>query len=126
MYKIDKEPNSDEAICSNCEQIIDKLDIRETIDGDQGCTECVSSCLWCGNHYLNEDLYSNPFLGYVCPACENAEDYLKASKDEVVKHALRAYFDSDINRRIENEIIRVARNEGYYELSDEMKNDLKR
>lgn len=120
----DPKPNSDQVYCENCEMIIDKLDIVETIDGKSGCTECISQCGWCGHHYFSADMYSNPYLGYVCKACENAEDYLSASRDEVLKDALRCLFDATTNKRIENEVIRIGGNEGYNDLANEMKSDL--
>jgi len=125
MYEIDPKPNSDQVYCSNCENIVEKNDIRETIDGKSGCIDCVSVCLWCGNHYLNEDLYSNPYLGYVCDACKNAEDYMKASEEEIEKDALRLLFD-DCIPSIEPLIIDYVIKKGYMELAQEMKNDLKR
>ena len=123
MYEIDPKPNSDQAICKNCETIVEKSSIVETIDGKYGCFECIAFCQWCGDFYHREDLYDNPFLGYVCEACENAEDYLKASKDEVLKAALRCYFDSSINKRIENEIIKITQSVGYNNLAQELKQD---
>lgn len=125
MYEIDHKLTDDEAICSNCDIIIDKLNIVETIDGKHGCFECVAQCGWCGNDYLSEDMYSNPYLGHVCKACENSDDYMAMSREEVLKDALRCLFDSTTNKRIENEIIRIAWNEGFYECAKEMKSDIK-
>ena len=124
-YEIDKQPNSDQTYCENCECICDKTDILETIDGISGCVNCISVCLWCGNHYLNEDLYSNPYLGYVCPACQNAEDYLQASEAEITKDALRNLFDSTTSERVEKLVIGLAIRKGYNFLASEMTNDLK-
>jgi len=125
MYEIDKQPNSDQEFCSNCECLVDKLDIRETIDGKSGCSGCVSQCNWCGNHYLNEDMFNDPYLGYVCPACNNAEDYLQASEDEIIKDALRVLFDSTTNKRVESLVIGLSIRKGYNFLAAEMKSDLK-
>ena len=124
-YEIDKQPNSDETICENCEMIVDQTDIIKTIDGKSGCAECVSQCDWCGNHYLNEDMYDNPYLGYVCKACQNAEDYLNANEAEITKDALRCLFDSTTNKRVENLVIGLAIRKGYNFLAAEMKSDLK-
>ena len=125
MYEIDKQPNSDETYCENCECIIDKLDIRETINGENGCVNCVSQCNWCGNFYFNEDMFDNLYLGYVCPACNNAEDYLNASEAEITKDALRVLFDSTTNKRVESLVIGLAIRKGYNFLAAEMKSDLK-
>jgi len=125
MYDIDKEPNCDQGFCENCENIIDKTDLIKTIDGKSGCVNCVSQCGWCGNHYLNEDMYDNPYLGYVCKACENAEDYLQASEDEITKDALRCLFDATTNKRVESLVIGLAIRKGYNFLAGEMRNDLK-
>jgi len=125
MYEIDPTPNDDQTFCPNCEMIVNQTDIRETIDGKSGCSECVSQCNWCGNHYLNEDMFDNPYLGYACPACENAEDYLQASEDEIIKDALRCLFDTTTNKRVENLVIGLAIRKGYNFLAAEMKSDLK-
>jgi len=125
MYEIDKQPNSDQQFCENCECVIDELDILETINGKSGCSGCVSRCIWCGNHYLNEDMFDNPYLGYVCKACQNAEDYLNASEAEITKDALRCLFDSTTNKRVENLVIGLAIRKGYNFLAAEMKSDLK-
>jgi len=122
MYEIDKQPNSDEQFCENCECVVDQTDIMETIDGKSGCNGCVSQCSWCGNHYLNEDMYSNPYLGLVCNTCKNYEDYIKASEDELLKDALRCLFNDCIST-IEPLIIDYAFKKGYYNLADELKND---
>jgi len=124
-YEIDPTPNSDQQFCQNCEIICDKLDIRETVEGGKGCINCVSQCSWCGNHYLNEDMFNDPYLGYVCDACKNAEDYLQASEDEIIKDALRVLFDSTTNKRVESLVIGLAIRKGYNFLAAEMKSDLK-
>ena len=125
MYDIDPKPNSDQTFCPNCEIICDKLDIIKTIDGKSGCSGCVSQCNWCGNHYLNEDMFNDPYLSYVCDACKNAEDYLQASEDEIIKDALRHLFDTTTNERVENLVIKLAIRKGYIFLAAEMKSDLK-
>jgi len=124
MYDIDPTPNSDQTICDNCENIVEKTDIIKTVDGKSGCVNCASQCLWCGNHYLNKDMYSNPYLGYVCKACKNAEDYLQASEDEITKDALRCLFDATTNKRVESLVIGLAIRKGYNFLAGEMRNDL--
>ena len=124
IYDIDPQPNSDQTFCPNCEIICDKLDIRETVDGDKGCINCVSECEWCGNFYFNEDMFDNPYLGYVCKACQNAEDYMNASEAEITKDALRALFDSTTNKRVESLVIVLAIRKGYNFLAAEMKSDL--
>ena len=125
MYDIDPKPNSDQTFCPNCEITCDKLDIIKTIDGKSGCSGCVSQCNWCGNHYLNEDMFNDPYLSYVCDACKNAEDYLQASEDEIIKDALRHLFDTTTNERVENLVIKLAIRKGYIFLAAEMKSDLK-
>ena len=127
----DPKPNSDQAVCENCECIVDKFDlfrinqghIKETIKGESGCINCISRCEWCGNDYLNEDMYDNPYLGYVCWTCEPGEEYQKASEDEITKDALRCLFDQTNNRRIEDLVIELAEKKGYNELAKEMKSD---
>ena len=122
MYEIDREPNNDEQFCDNCECICEKTDIRETIDGISGCVNCVSRCEWCGNDYFRDEMYDNPYLGYVCTACQNAEDYMKASEAEITKHALRSLFDN-CTKSAEPLIIELAFKKGYYNLADELRND---
>ena len=123
MYDINPKPNSDEAICSNCQIVKGKDHITETVDGDSGCVNCVSQCGWCGNHYLNEDMFNNPYLGYVCKACENAEDYMKASEDELLKDALMCYFNDIDHKGIIQLIINYAIKKGYNDLANELNND---
>jgi len=123
MYEINPTPNSDQQFCPNCECLIDNLDTRETINGEQGCINCISKCEWCGHFYFNEDLYDNPFLGYVCNNCINSEDYQKAARSEVIKTALRSLFDSTTSERVENEVIKTAWREKYFDLANELKSD---
>ena len=119
----DPKPNSDHAVCENCEIVVDKLDIMETIDGKYGCNECINRCQWCGDFHLREDMYDNPYLGFVCWFCEPGEEYQKASETEILKDALRCLFDQTSNRRIENLVIELAEKKKYYELALEMKSD---
>ena len=123
MYEIDPKPNSDQVYCDNCEMIVDELDITETINSEPGCTECISKCGWCGHYYFRADMFDNPYLGYVCDACLNAEDYVKASDDEITKDALRRLFDSLISKETEGMIIKLAWKKGYFEFADDLKND---
>ena len=124
MYDIDPKPNSDQKVCDNCECVVDELDIIETIDNKSGCVNCVDHCLWCGNHYLREDMYDNPYLGFVCWKCEPAEDYQKASEEEIIKDALECLFNQTPSRQIRNMVISLAQQKGYNELAHELKNDL--
>ena len=119
----DPKPNSDQGYCQNCEMIVDELDIIKTVDGESGCVNCIDRCGWCGNYYFREELYDNPYLGFCCDACLNAEDYNKASDAEIEKHSLRCLFDSTCSKEIENQIIKLAWKKGYYEFVDEMRND---
>ena len=123
MYEIDKKPNSDETFCENCEMIADKLDITETITGDAGGINCIDRCGWCGNYYLREDMFDNPYLGFCCDTCLHCEDYMEASKDEVLKQALRCLFDSTTSKQIENLIITIGVHLEYFELVNELCND---
>ena len=123
MYEIDPKPNSDQVICDNCEMIVNKLNITETIDGKPGCTECIARCGWCGHYYFREDMYDNPYLGYCCDACLHCEDYMKASKDEVLKDALRCLFDTTESKAVERLIITTAIHLEYFEFSNELAND---
>ncbi len=123
MYPIDPKPNSDQKFCDNCENVVDELDITETIAGEPGCINCIDRCGWCGNYYLREDLYDNPYLGFCCDACLHADDYMSASKDEVLKHSLRCLFDSTTSKAVERLVISTAINLEYFELSNELAND---
>ncbi len=123
MYEIDPKPNSDQEFCENCEHLADKLDITETISGEPGCINCIDRCGWCGNYYLREDMYDNPYLGYVCDACLHAEDYMSASKDEVLKDALRCLFDTTTSKQIERLIISTAIHIEYFEFATELTQD---
>ncbi len=123
MYEIDPVPNSDQTYCDNCETIVDEKMITETITGEPGCVNCIDRCLWCGNYYLREDMYDNPYLGFCCDACLHAEDYMKASKDEVLKQALRCLFDSTTSKEVENLIITIGVHLEYFELVNELCND---
>lgn len=118
----DPKPNSDQIVCQNCDTIVDEKMITETIDGEPGCTECISKCGWCGHYYFSQDMYDNPYLGYTCGACLHCEDYMKAAKDEVLKDALRGLFDIS-GKGYEDLIITIAFQLGYYELADELRND---
>ena len=89
MYDIDPKPNSDQTYCSNCECIIDKLSIIETINGKSGCTECISNCALCGDSYFWSDMKHNPYFGWACQSCVNGEESQKATEQEVIKEALR-------------------------------------
>lgn len=124
MYDIDPKPNSDQKTCENCDRIVDKLMITETIAGELGCSECIFKCGWCGHYYFGADMYQNPYLGYCCDACLHCEDYMKASKDEVLKDALRCLFDSTTSKQIERLIISTAIHLEYFELSNDLANDL--
>jgi len=121
-YEIDPKPNSDEQFCDNCEMIVDKTDILETIDGISGCVNCVSRCEWCGNDYFRDEMHNNHYLGYVCNACKNAEDYMSMNEAEITKHALRSLFDN-CTKSAEPLIIELAFKKGYYDLAHELKND---
>jgi len=123
MYEIDPKPNSDQEICDNCEIIVDEKLITETIDGESGCTECISRCVWCGNYYFSDNVFSSPYFGPACKSCLNGEEYRKATKQEVIKEALRCYFDQTNNRQVEGLIIDVAKEEGFLELAHKLKND---
>jgi len=124
MYEINPQPNADQTYCSNCENIIDRFDFRKTTHDKYGCVDCISRCEWCGRDYFNEDMFNNPYLGYVCDACRNAEDYMNASEAEILKDALRVLFDSTTNERVENLVIKLAIRKGYIFLAAEMKSDL--
>ncbi len=119
----DPVPNSDQEFCDNCECLVDKLDITETIAGEPGCVNCIDRCGWCGNYYLREDMYDNPYLGFCCDACLSAEDYMNASEAEITKNSLRCLFDQTTNKEIEKLVIKLAEKKGYSELANEMKSD---
>ena len=123
MYKIDPKPNSDQTFCENCECIVDEKMITETIAGEPGCSECIFKCGWCGHYYFGADMYSNPYLGYCCDACLHAEDYMEASKNEVLKDALRHLFDSTESKAVERLIISTAINLEYFEFATELSSD---
>jgi len=126
MYEIDPKPNSDQSICDNCECIVDNGNVKLTYkDGEfvKGCIECVERCEWCGNDYFRDEMFDDPYLGFCCNACLNAEDYMKASEAEITKDALRCLFDTNISKEIEDLIIKLAWKKGYYEFADELKND---
>lgn len=120
----DPKPNSDQTVCENCECMVDELSITETINGDTGCTECISNCRWCGNPHFNDDMFDCPYFGKTCQPCLNGEEYQKALRQEILKNALRCYFDQTPSRQIERLIIDAVRSEGFTELAHEMKNDL--
>jgi len=124
MYDINPKPNSDEAICSNCEIVIGKDHITETVDGDSGCTECISYCQRCGKDHFIQDMYSSPWFGKICNDCISTDDYKKAVRNKILKSALRCYFDKIDHGRIENTIIEVAEIMGFTELAIEMRSDL--
>ena len=121
----DPKPNSDQAICDNCEMIIDKLNIIETNEGDNGCTECISNCQWCGKSHFSQSMFLCPYYNLVCDECMNADDYKKAVNDSVFKNALRCYFDETKCKRTEDKIIGVTQKMGYFDLSNEMCSDIK-
>ena len=123
MYEIDKQPNSDEAFCENCECLVDEKMITETIDGDAGCTECISRCDICFKFHFTQDMYSCPYFGRVCNDCVSDKDYKKDVRDKVIQESLRCYFDETPFKQIEGLIIEVAWQEGYYKFADELKND---
>ena len=123
-YEINKEPNSDEEFCSNCECLVDKLDIRETVEGDKGCVNCISDCKWCGRAYFSQDMSSDPFFRLICNTCVKTDDYKKGVRDKVISEALRCYFDTLDHEQINQLTIEVARFEGFTELAREMKSDL--
>ncbi len=123
MYEIDPVPNSDQTYCQNCETIVDEKMITQTIEGKPGCTECIDRCGWCGNYYLRENMYDNPYLGYCCDACLHCEDYMNASEAEITKDSLRCLFDRTTNKEIEKLIIKLAAKKGFNELANEMKSD---
>lgn len=120
----DPKPNNDQTYCSNCECIVDNYMIRETIDNRKGCTECISNCAWCGNSYFNDNMFDCPFFSRTCQSCLNGEEYQKALREEILKNALRCYFDQTPHRQIERLIIDIASSEGFTVLANEMKNDL--
>jgi len=119
----DPVPNSDEAICPNCGDSVDALDIIETIESKSGCVNCIDQCLWCRNYYFREDLYDNPYLGYCCDACLHSDDYMTASRDEVVKDALRCLFFATKSKEIERLIITTAIHMEYFEFATELTQD---
>ena len=124
MYEIDPKPNSDQEYCENCETIVDaKMVIYETIDGEPGCTECIARCGWCGHYYFREDMYDNPYLSFVCWKCEPCEDYQNASEAEITKDALQCLFDQTPSRQIENMVISLAQQKGYFEFANDLTND---
>ena len=123
MYEIDKKPNSDEAFCENCECLVDKFDIQETYEGDAGCSECISRCDICLKFHFTQDLYSCPYFGRICNDCVSDKEYKKDVRDKVIQEALRCYFDETPFKQIEDLIIKVAWQEGYFEFADELKND---
>ena len=118
----DPKPNSDQKYCNNCENLVDELDIIETINGELGCTECISRCGWCGYYYFRENMFNNPDLGYCCKACLNCDDYLKASKDAILEQSLQCLFDNS-DKRYEPLIIRVAIQLGFNKLANNLIND---
>ncbi len=122
MYEIDPKPNSDQVFCDNCECLVDEKMITQTIEGKPGCTECIARCGWCGNYYLREDMYDNPDLGFCCNHCLHCEDYMKASKDEVLKQSLKCLFDSVTSKGHEDLIIRIAIQMRYNEVANDLKN----
>ena len=124
-YEIDPKPNSDEQFCDNCGMIVDKTDILETIDGDWGCSACISNCCWCGRAHFSQDMFSWTFYDMICDDCIKEGDYKKAVRDNVLKDALRCYFDTIDHGRIEKTIIEVVEIMGYNKLAQEMKSDLK-
>ena len=124
-YEIDKEPNSDEVFCENCENIVDQNDIRETVEGDKGCTECITNCQWCERDYFSQDMSSDPFFGLICNRCVKSDDYKKGVRDKVISEALRCYFDTLDHPGINQLTIEVTRLEGFEKVAHEMINDLK-
>ena len=123
----DPKPNSDQVHCENClmcGMIVDELQVTETINGEGGCTECISRCRWCGNNYFNYDMFGDPYFGYTCEACQSGEEYRKALDQEIEKESLRCYFDSTTNKQIEQLIIEPTIRKGYFELAHELKGDL--
>lgn len=119
----DPKPNSDQKVCENCECIVDEKMITETIKGEPGCTECISRCGWCGNYYFRDEMYDNPYLGYCCDACLHSDDYMTASRDEVVKDALRCLFDATTSKEIERLVITTAIHMEYFEFATELTQD---
>lgn len=120
----DPKPNSDQVLCENCEFIIDKFNIIKNDEGDQGCTECISNCAWCGKAHFNQDMYHCPYYGLTCNECLNTDDYKKAVRNSVLKEALRFYFDDTECKRTENKIIEVTQKMGYFDLANEMCGDI--
>ena len=86
IYDIDPTPNSDQTYCENCEIIIDKLDIRETVEGGKGCTECISVCKWCGRAYFSQDMFSDSLFGLICNRCVNTDNYKKGVRVSWKEH----------------------------------------
>ena len=123
MYDTDPKPNSDQEYCPNCEMIVDKLDIQETYEGDAGCSECISQCDICLTSHFAQDMYLCTWFGRICNDCVKDEEYKKDVKDKVIQESLRCYFDETGNKRVEQKIIEVAFQLGYFYLADEMKND---
>ena len=68
-------------------------------------------------------MFDDPYLGFCCDACLSAEDYMKASETEILKDALAGLFFSTESKQIEDLVIKLASKKGYYELSDDLKND---
>jgi len=125
MYEIDPTPNSDQKICENCESIVDEFDIQETVEGDKGCSECISHCQWCGRNYFSQDMSSDPFFGLICNTCVKTGNYKKGIRNKVISEALRCYFDTLDHPEINQLTIEVTRLEGFEKVAHEMINDLK-
>jgi len=119
----DPKPNSDQVICENCENIIDIGMVRLTNEGDYGCTECIIKCAYCGDFYFGQDMYSCPYYGKICNDCVKDNEYKEDVKNKVLQESLRCYFDSTSNARIEQNIIDVAWQKGYFDLAYELQND---
>ena len=97
--------------------------VRLTEDGDHGCTECIDRCAYCGDFYFGQDMYSCPYFGKICNDCVKTNEYKGDVKDKVIQEALHCYFHSTSNARIEDNIIEVVRQEGYFGLALELQND---
>ena len=123
MYEIDHKLTDDEAICLNCGTVVDKLDIQETYEGDAGCSECISQCDICLTSHFAQDMYLCPYYGRICNDCVKDDEYKKDVKDKVLQESLRCYFDETENKRVEQKIIEVAFQLGYFEFADELKSD---
>ncbi len=123
MYEIDHKLTNDETICSYCERVINKLHVIKTWDDNQGCTECIEYCSYCGRPYFSQSMFLCPYFDLICDECLKTDDYRHSVRNRVLKEALRTYFDKIDHGRIEDAIIQVAELMGFTDLANEMKSD---